>query len=255
MKTITSITNPTIKLIASLQTKEGRQEQGLCIAEGERTVETFLQSSLALEMVYVTDNHTEWAQEHIDHDQITLVSETVMKKISTATTPSGIVGVFKIPQNPQGSLKPGLVLANIQDPGNMGTLIRTAVALATPTIVIVEGTDPWSPKVIQSSAGTLAQATIHQLSWQELIKAKNAAQLNLVALVVSNGVPLESLPLENSLLVVGNEARGLPTIWQEQCGAQATLPMPGNTESLNAAVAGSIALYVMRQKMGILKKI
>lgn len=254
MKNIISTTNPVVKLLASLHTKDGRQEHGLCLAEGERTIETFLQSRLVLEMLYVIDAYAQWAQDRLVDEKITLVSEQVMKKISTATTPSGIIGVFKIPQNPQKNLQRGIVLANIQDPGNMGTLIRTAVALATPTIVVIEGTDPWSPKVIQSSAGTVAHATLHQLTWEELVRAKKVAQLNLVALVISNGNPLETTVHENSLLVVGNEARGLPTLWQEQCDAHATLPMPGNTESLNAAVAGSIALYVMAGKMGILKK-
>jgi TrmH family RNA methyltransferase len=282
MKIITSLANPLIKKIVALHTKEGRKTQGLCLVEGERAVETFLQSKLEPEILCVTETTCAWAKNRLAcNDPHTLndlsadpcfakatpgssrrsakitcpdilcVSPAVMKRISTATTPSGIVGIFKIPQHPKNSIGQGLVLAQIQDPGNMGTLIRTAVALNAPTIIIVEGTDPWSPKVIQASAGTIAQAVLYQLSWQELLQKKGATQL--VALVVSGGKSLEKLDLCNSLLVVGNEANGLPTQWQQDCEEKATLSMPGNAESLNAAAAGSIALYIAYAKMSILK--
>lgn len=238
MKIINSVSNPLIKKIVTLHTRDGRARENLCIVEGERAIETFLQAGKQLVTLFVT--------EAFKGENRVLVSDAVMKKISTATTPSGILGVFAIPENPQKPISSGIVLAQIQDPGNMGTLIRTAVALNTPTIVIVEGADPWSPKVIQASAGTIAQANIYRLSWQELVAQKK--NLKLIALTVKNGKKLEELETRNSLLVVGNEANGLPTAWQDECDACATLPMPGNTESLNVAVAGSIALYIVYNK-------
>jgi len=246
MKIITALTNPLIKKIVSLHTKEGRKAHNLCIVEGERAVKTFLTSPLELEILCVTEETHSITNYPTLSDKIIIVSPAVMKKISTATTPSGVVGIFQIPQNPSKPLAQGIVLAQIQDPGNMGTLIRTAVALNFSTIVIVEGVDPWSPKVIQSSAGTIAHTAVYQLTWHELLQQKNTC--TLIALTVTNGQSLESLDTHNSLLVVGNEANGLPHPWQAQCDAKATLPMPGNTESLNAAVAGSIALYIVYAK-------
>lgn len=253
MKHITSVTNPLIKKVRALHTKEGRTLYKLCLAEGLRTVETFLNSPYILEMLYITDTFLEWVQ-CIPQEKVTLVSESVMNKLSTSTTPSGVLGIFKIPTQITSTLSHGIVLARVQDPGNMGTLIRTAVALAMPTVIIVEGVDPWNPKVIQSSAGTLAHAQICQLSWHDVVKRAQVHDCALIALVVSNGTPLEDISSKKSLLVIGNEAQGIPQEWQNECSAHATLPMPGNTESLNAAVAGSIALYITAQKMGILDK-
>lgn len=242
MKIITALTNPSIKKIVTLHTKEGRDTHQLCIVEGERAVATFLASSLELETLYITEEHVP----NTVSVKTVIVSAQVMKKISMASTPSGIVGIFKIPLPPTRPLERGIVLAQIQDPGNMGTLIRTAVALNTPTVVVVEGADPWSPKVIQASAGTIAHARLYTLSWQELLKKKG--KCSLVALTVRDGTQLEQLDTTQSLLVVGNEANGLPITWQNSCDAKATLPMPGNTESLNVAVAGSIALYIAYTK-------
>lgn len=242
MKTITSPANPLIKKIVALHTKEGRAQHGLCIAEGERALAPFLEARIPLEVLCITEIHASHPLIK-EHEALThIVSDACMKKISTATTPSGIVGIFKIPALPTAPLAQGIVCAQIQDPGNMGTLIRTAVALCMPTIVVVEGVDPWSPKVIQASAGTLAYARIYRMSWPELIARKGNAKL--IALTVRDGADLESLDTRTSLLVVGNEAHGLPEAWQNDCDTRATIPMPGNTESLNVAVAGSIALYI-----------
>jgi TrmH family RNA methyltransferase len=166
-----------------------------------------------------------------------------MQKISHATTSSGLLAVFTIPDKPSlASIKPGLVLANLSDPGNAGTLMRTCAAMNVQCVVMVEGVDPWHPKVIQATAGTIAQLKIFQCTWQELVANKN--NLTLHALTVSGGKAPEVIQANNALLVVGNEAHGLPEQWIADCDDAITIPMPGNTESLNAAVAGSIALYL-----------
>jgi TrmH family RNA methyltransferase len=124
----------------------------------------------------------------------------------------------------------------------MGTLIRSAIAMGIKSVVIVEGTDPWSPKVIQASAGTIIQANVFQIGWDQLIK--NKKNLKLCALVVKGGKKPNQIDFKDILLVVGNEANGIPDNWLSKCEEKMTLPMPGNTESLNAAIAGSIALYL-----------
>lgn len=242
MKHITSVTNSTVKQIVGLHDATQRQALGLCIVEGIRAVKTFI-AHCALEQLYITSEKFELVKDLCPSDMITLVENHVMRKISTATTPSGIVAIVKIPKAPNPTeLTSGLVLAQITDPGNMGTLIRTAAALSIRSIIVVEGTDPWSPKVIQASAGTIATVKIFTWSWEQLLTHKKDLHLN--ALVVSGGASPETLTADNQLLVVGNEARGLPNSWQQDCDQLITIPMPGNVESLNAAVAGSIALYL-----------
>ncbi len=124
----------------------------------------------------------------------------------------------------------------------MGTLIRTAAAMNKKTIVCVESVDPWNPKVVQATAGAIGSVNIFCINWDELLL--NKKNLSLCALVAINGKNPDTVNLQNSLIVVGNEAHGIPEQWIAACDTQITLPMPGKFESLNAAVAGSIALYL-----------
>ena len=233
---ITSATNHKIKYVVTLHTAKGRKHAKRCIIEGKRALSS---TSLTLETLFCTEALLPLAQTLTDHPII--VPETLMEKISTVKSPSGILGIFPIPDNPPiHLLTPGLVLANITDPGNMGTLIRTAAACNLKSVIIVDGCDPWSPKVLQSTAG--ASVNLFQWTWVELLSHKK--DLQLTALVVKQGELPAKIDSTRALIVVGNEAHGIPPEWLEQCDQQITLPMPGDTESLNAAVAGSIALYL-----------
>jgi len=252
MRIISSRANPEISHVHALKQSKERERAQQFIAEGLRVCQTLIEYGVPVIALYVTEAQRADIQEMLyqvkSNAPITLVTDSVMEKISTVSTPSGILGVFAIPQKINGAQKinTGLVLAQITDPGNMGTLIRTAIAVGVKNIIIVEGVDPWSPKVVHASAGTMGGATILQLSWSELRALKGGTPL--CALVVRGG---NSLPSQNnlvtreSLLVVGNESRGIPDAWLKDCELLVTLPMPGGTESLNAAVAGSIALYLL----------
>jgi len=243
MKKITSRNNPLIKKIVALHKKKQRKAAQQFIAEGMRACSTLINAGYQPIILYVIDTMLDYAKQFIDEEKIILVDATVMKKISTATTPSGLLGLFTIPPTPKvGQLGTGVVLAQINNPGNMGTLIRSAAAMNKTSIVIVEGVDPWSPKVIQASAGSIAFINIFQFTWEELIH--NKGSLKLCALVVSHGKKSHKIDLSNTLLVIGSEAEGIPQNWVNNCDEKLTLPMPGMVESLNAAVAGSIALYL-----------
>lgn len=244
LKMITSLTNEAVKQVVRLHEAAERKEKKLFIVEGMRAVSTVLQGGLKLHTLYCTSTMSEQAQALVAGKKIVVVSTAAMKKMSAATTPSGILALFSIPKSlPSDALTPGLVLAQISDPGNMGTLIRTAAACGVRSVVVIEGADPWSPKVVQASAGTIALVNIFQFDWEELIEARKSYKL--YALVVSGGKPLSSADPKKALIIVGNEARGLPTEWLKECDEHLTLPMPGKTESLNAAIAGSIALYAV----------
>ncbi len=241
--TITSLQNPDIKEVAKLSTAKGRKHQQRFIAEGSRTISTLLHYGMEPLHLYAIEHHVKSLNFSFDPKKITVVSDIVMGKISQATAPSGLLCVFAIPkQPPLEQLSSGLVLYDITDPGNAGTLIRTCAAMNQKTVVFINGVDPYNPKVIQSCAGALAQVALYQLSWDELIAHKK--QLKLCALVVSGGQSSEKINFTDTLLVVGSEAHGIPAHIQAQCDSAMTLAMPGKTESLNAAVAGCIALYL-----------
>ena len=242
-KIITSLTNPLIKRVVQLHSSKYRHQYQEFIAEGFRTISTLITAKSELRFLFITEDFLYDAQQITDDKNIIIVSEAVLKKISIAQNPSGFVAIFAIPSQPAlHTLNSGLVLAQVSDPGNMGTLIRSAVAMQKNTIICVETVDPWNPKVVQASAGTIGQAFIFCFTWQDVILNKN--NLNLYALVAHEGKSPATVNLKNALLVVGNEGAGIPAAWIAQCDEKLTLPMPGNCESLNAAVAGSIALYL-----------
>ena len=243
MKTITSRTNEEIKLVARLHQAKYREQYKQFIAEGKRVCSTLIEAGYQPHAMYVTEDMLTTARSFVDEQLLVLVSDHVMEKISAATTPSGILGVFPIPQPPAPEkLSSGLVMVQIADPGNMGTLIRSAATMNAQSVVIIEGADPFSPKVIQATAGAIGYTTIFQLTWEQLITYKK--DLTLCALVSAGGKNPQDVALKNALLVVGSEAHGIPHAWIEDCDERITLSMPGKTESLNAAVAGSIALYL-----------
>ncbi len=246
MKLITSRQNPEIKAVAALQQAKDRNIKQQFLAEGVRTIEALVAKLMPIQLYMTQELFDQHVLSSVDNNKITLVSSEVMDKLSTTKTPSGIVGVFAIPEAPSKSLTKGLVCANVTNPGNMGTLIRSAAAMGSGTVVVIDGVDPWHPKVIQASAGTIANVDVFEYSWQELIKKK--LQLKLCALIVKGGQSPHILEQDDILIVVGNEATGIPTEWLADCELSCTLTMPGNTESLNAAVAGSIALYLAFNK-------
>jgi TrmH family RNA methyltransferase len=268
MKFISSRTNPIIKEVAAVATSSyERSDQQLFVAEGLRVCTTLCSSGIQVQQLFATDSMLEHAKKLVDVSdlarrvspkpekrgeggrattdvsQICHVTDEVMSKISQATTPSGLLGVFHIPKPAALPHGPGIVLAQVREPGNVGTLIRSCAAFGMKTVVLVESADVWSPKVVQATAGALGSVNIVVCSWSELLARKG--NLQLCALVVSEGSNPADLDLSTSLLVVGNEAQGIPDAWLADCEQRMTLPMPGGAESLNAAVAGSIGLYEM----------
>lgn len=245
MKIITSPDNTLVKKALKFKNPRNREDHTRCLVEGSRAVETFLKSPYKLNRLYITQKNLAWAKEQCPEESIVMVSDQIMQKICSTTSPSGIIASFDIPEEkPLSELRPGIVLANLQDPGNVGTLIRTATALGQ-SVVLIDGVNPYNPKVIQATAGTLAQAHLFRTTWDELVKHKGS--LSLAGLVVEGATPIQNISDSQKprLIIVGNEAHGIPPEWQTDCDELITLPMPGNTESLNAAIAGSIALYML----------
>lgn len=251
--TITSVDNIIIKQLVLLQSAKRRREFGSFLAEGVRCIRTLLDSGTSVEHIFITEQSASLVEQltPLDQSQVTIVSERVMRKISQASTPSGMLARFRMPGKKEFVPKiKSLVLSQLQDPGNMGTLIRTAVALDITSIVILSGsTDPWSYKTVQASAGTVGYADIYEMDWKEFLECKNALAGSLtLGLVVSNGLSPRAIQLLDQhtsiFLLVGSEAHGLSQEQIRSCDTLVTLPMPSNkTESLNAAIAGSIALY------------
>jgi TrmH family RNA methyltransferase len=239
-KIITSRTNDQVKYVVNLHQAKYRAIHKQFIAEGDRAITTLVQAG-SIPLALYTCQETSPVHELAPADTLYKVTPEVMRKMSTVSSPSGLLALFTIPDQPS-TLHHGIVLAQISDPGNMGTLIRSATAFGAQSVVVVEGCDPWSPKVVQASAGTITSVAIHSMAWPELVATKGS--LNLCALVVKDGKNPQDVHWQQTLIVVGNEAHGLPNEWIIDSDTSVTLPMRETTESLNAAVAGSIALFL-----------
>lgn len=240
---ITSTVNPLIKKIVLLQQKKYRDQEQLFIAEGIRIIETLQEHGVPIEHLFVTERGKKFCSEKFLRESCTPVSDAVMKKISPSQTPSGILAVCRRKENSEIADGSALVLYEVSDPGNMGTLIRSASAFDVRTIFLIGGADPYAPKVVAASAGTIGAITIYQDTWEAVKVRAQEYERILTALVPESGTPIRSIDRKNRWLVLGNEAHGLPSDVFNDCAEKLTIPMPGDTESLNVAVAGSIALY------------
>ena len=238
---LASAENPLAKTILRVRDGRRRDREGLVLAEGQRLISDLLAAGWAPEALLVRedlDPPPGWPA-------LRRVSGRLLSRLSAASTPSGLLALFRepaarVPVAAQG----GLVLAGVADPGNCGTLIRSAAAFAWGQVVICGGCDPYGTKAVQASAGALARVAVTVVD--EVTLAGLLAGAPGCALVVEGGVEPGDLPSLPRWLVVGSEAHGVPADIRAQCREALTLPMPGGTESLNAAIAGAIALYALR---------
>ena len=243
MNRVTSPDNPLIKRLRRLHDARHRRADGAFLVEGVRAIAAFLAHGWRPQELLLGDAlaaPAEWGAL-----PVTSVSPAVLGKLSQADTPSGYLAAFPLPTPP--ALDPaagGLVLHGIADPGNLGTLIRCAAAFAVRQVLLVGGTDPFAHKVVQASAGELATIAVHRVDAAQGLEPL-AGGAPACALVVRDGRDPADLPRHPRWLVVGSEAHGLDATALAACAERVTLPMPGGTESLNAAMAGAIACYAL----------
>ncbi len=246
MQYIRSRDNTQVKHIRKLgRSRTYRHKHQECVVEGVRALKSFLDSRHTVRAVYIQENHTSPEDLPIEADRIITVSAPVMEKMSTVYTPSGILGHIQLATWIATQPQPGLALIEIADPGNLGTLIRSSIALNYTTVTLINCADPWNPKAVQASAGTVAHAYLHITDWKTLA---DATHLTTCALTAHHATPIEKTHIQHPLILIGNEAHGLPESICAAAEHRITLYMPGPAESYNAAIAGSIALYTMTNK-------
>jgi TrmH family RNA methyltransferase len=245
--------------LRKLQKRKYRREYGLFLAEGHRTVLQIVeQGALAISEIFVTEHYLGEYGYALLPDTTFICAEKEMRSIADADSPQGIVAVCAIPEPANldsVAKKPGKVVAfdRIQDPGNMGTIIRTAAWFGVDLLMIGEGSaDIWNPKVVRSTAGatgsiayaecdlSLELERFSQMGWRPALLDGN-----------SGSQPIEEWdPGMRTILVVGNEANGVSPELAERFERFRIDSAPGQNaaESLNASIAAGIALYVLTQK-------
>lgn len=252
---IASLQNQQVKQVRRLQSnRRERYALGLFVIEGSRWLREFKDCKESVTAVYYTD---EWLNQsknlqliELFKSKATAVSTQVMKAMSDTTNPSGVLAVAKMPR-PDFPDDPAflLILDSISDPGNMGTLIRTAAAASVEAIFLSPNcVDIYNPKVIRSSMGGLLKLPIFQKGWQEIRNL--TSELSTFALDTGGTICYSDVDwLTKTALMVGNEGHGLS---QEGIGLAQELisiPMNPSVESLNASIATGIVLFeAVRQK-------
>lgn len=246
MDRITSRTNPRIQRARSLRESKYRRETGCHYIEGDKLVREALTSDVALSTVFVREGY----RGEVDFPcEIVLVTDSVMEALSTAGTPQNLCAVAKTPDQtlPKSFTGTVLLLEDVQDPGNVGTLIRTADALGISCVFLSpQCADPFSPKTLRASMGSVYHLPVYVADIPAALRALAAQGYTCLCGHLKGSEVLPPKTPKMALLV-GNEGNGVTDASAALCYPY-RLPMPGKAESLNAAVFGAIMLYELTKQ-------
>lgn len=247
MRNISSVQHPLVKHLVKLrQNRDYRYDHHRLIIDGI-TLVSELRGSTRYKTIATRDEML--IPLGVEADEILIVNESVMKKISGLQSPEGIVAEIDMPKPASLDGKKRLIaLDGVNDPGNVGTLLRSALALGWEgAFILDESCDPFNEKAIRAARGATFRLPLAWGSWDDLHKLIKQNQLTPLIAEMS-GEKIDSIAMPNAvLLVMGNEARG-PSAEAKQVGKQVSIEMLGDMESLNVAVAGSIIMYALRPK-------
>ena len=235
---ITSLENKKVKDVVKLQNKKYRDLTNTFVIETEHLVEEAEKAGIVKELFLVVD-------EFVDRDDTYFVTKEVMKKMSTMESPSNVLAVCEKSNSKEIIGNKILLLDEIQDPGNLGTIIRSSVAFGVTTIILSPDTvDLYNPKVIRASEGMFCHLNIITMDLEEAIKTIKSKGIKVYGTNVVNGTDVKELnDIKSFALVMGNEGNGVKQHIQELCDENLYIPMNKTCESLNVGVACSILLY------------
>ncbi len=252
---VTSMSNQHCQRVRSLADVKVRRQEKAFIVEGMRLLREAGHNNLKPELMVLSQSINVEDKDSAIKDLLVMakvrlvVPDELLRRLSPADTPQGILGVFEIPEVEPLELfvdrfKHFLVLDQISDPGNMGTLLRSAASFSCGLIITPGCADIWSPKVVRSSMGALFRPIF---CYTEVEEWSSICLVKGIELMVtsSQGKDIRQLEMHGRKVafVIGNEARGVADFWRERSSQTVSITMTGQMESLNAAVAGSIVAY------------
>ena len=252
---ITSSQNPKIKLARALlgRAKE-RHEAKAFVVEGVRLVEEAANSNWGFRFVLYDESLSERGKLQVASlrsrgIEVEKASESLMKSLSETETPQGILAILEFSELPiTNSLNFVLIPDQIRDPGNLGTLLRSAAATGVQAVLLPpETTDAFAPKVVRAGMGAHFRLPIHSMMWEGIEAQIKGLQIYLADM---DGSSCWEIDLRRPLaLIVGGEAEGASEEARKLATQRISIPMAGNVESLNAGVAGSVLMFeVVRQR-------
>lgn len=247
MEPVRSTRNPRVIEAIRLHRARRRAETGDTLLEGLHLLEEALRAGAPIRTVFVCEGD-EVGFDLVDKLEIVVVTDVVMKRLAGTQNPRGPVGIMTIPPDEQDDHRSLMVSWGVGDPGNVGTLIRSAAAFGLAFLSGPGTADPWSPKVLRAAAGSHFRTAIERRAVLS-VGMLQARGFTVVASVVEGGDPPDCLAGPGRFaLVVGEEGSGLPIGVVREADLMVTIPMPGHTESLNVAVAGSLLAYELASR-------
>ena len=227
-----------------LSSRKEREETGLFVADGTKLLKEAIAYWPGLDTVILSDGVEADVPENV---RVVRVPEDVMESISPMQSPQGALFLCRLPEKVAFTPKPGMLLLDgIQDPGNLGTILRTADALQIPVALLEGCADPYSHKVVRASMGAVFRTPPVSVGWEEASRACWEAGIPIGVTALSEKArDLRHADLQKMAVVIGSEGQGVRRQILESADAQLIIPMDRRCESLNAAVAATIVMWQM----------
>ena len=244
---ITSRKNPLLQQVRKLLTsRKEREDAGMFAADGTKLLREAIRYYPGLDTVILSDRVEAEVPEQV---RLIRVPEDVMATVSPMESPQGALFLCRLPERtafvPQRRM---LLLDGIQDPGNLGTILRTADALEIPVALLEGCADPYSPKTVRASMGAIFRTPVIQTTWAAAKEACCAGNIPVAVTALSDRAKdLRGAALKEMVVVIGSEGRGVRPEILADADAELIIPMNPRCESLNAAVAAAIVMWQMKQ--------
>ena len=249
LRLVESRQNPRVKELRAALSRTGRTPSGLIAIEGEHLIAEAMRSHLRIATIFLRDGYQSPFALPNDAEPLLLPSDVFSSAVATEQ-PQGIAALVYPPAFSMEDLFAGaapliLVLAGLQDPGNVGTLLRSAEAFGATGVLLLPGAaNPWNPKALRASAGSAFRVPAIHATEPEALNLFDRHRIPAIAAVARSGIAVTKAPLAGPCaLLIGNEGVGLSKVLVSAAKHRVTIPTPGDVESLNAAIAGSLLLY------------
>jgi RNA methyltransferase, TrmH family len=252
MKHIESESNASLKQWKKLHSKKEREKTGTFLLEGPHLIEEAISSGAKLVHVILEEGYNIKEEWLVGKFTLWTVSSKLMKQLSETEKPQGIIAVCEMLAKPEDFLKPDgryLLIDGVQDPGNLGTIIRTADSAGLDGVVLGEGSaDLYNGKTVRSTQGSLFHLPIIKENLERSVQAFKQLNIPVISTSLHEAVDMRNIPaLSSFALIVGNEGQGVQQILQEESDLNVRIPIFGKAESLNVSVAAGVLLYELQR--------
>ena len=243
---ITSRKNPLLQQVKKLlSSKKAREEAGLFVSDGTKLLQEAVRWYPGLDTVILSDGVEAEIPEQV---KVVRVPQEVMESISPMAAPQGALFLCRLPEKRVFQPEKGMLLLDgIQDPGNLGTILRTADALDIPVVLLEGCADPYSHKVVRSSMGAVFRRDVVSATWEQVHRSCAEAKIPVGVTALSDRAKdLRQASLKEMAVVIGSEGQGVRREILDSADAELIIPMNPRCESLNAAVAATIVMWQMK---------